>query len=73
MKRGSKILLSIILCLVVSLNAFADEKRPTVALVLAGGGAKGYVHIATIELLEKYGIPVDYVVGTSMGALIGGL
>lgn len=73
MKRGSKILLSIILCLVVTLNVFADEKRPTVALVLAGGGAKGYVHIATIELLEKYGIPVDYVVGTSMGALIGGL
>ena len=53
------------------LPIFADH--PRVALVLSGGGAKGYVHIATIEMIEKYGIPVDYVVGTSMGALVGGL
>ena len=47
--------------------------RPSVALVLSGGGARGYVHIATIKMIEKYNIPVDYVVGTSMGAIIGGL
>ena len=47
--------------------------RPSVALVLSGGGAKGVAHIAVIEALEKYGIPIDKVFGTSMGALIGGL
>ena len=47
--------------------------RPRVALVLSGGGARGYVHIATLKMIEEYGIPVDYVVGTSMGAIIGGL
>ena len=57
-----------------SLSVFATSvSSARIALVLSGGGAKGYVHIATIEMIEKYGIPVDYVVGTSMGALIGGL
>ena len=47
--------------------------RPSVALVLSGGGAKGIAHIAIIEALERYGIPIDKVFGTSMGALVGGL
>lgn len=47
--------------------------RPKVALVLSGGGAKGIAHIPIIEALERYGIPIDKVYGTSMGALIGGL
>ena len=47
--------------------------RPTVALVLSGGGAKGAAHIGVIEHIEKLGIPVDMVLGTSMGGLIGGL
>ena len=47
--------------------------RPTVALVLSGGGAKGAAHIGVIEYIEKLGIPVDMVLGTSMGGLIGGL
>lgn len=47
--------------------------RPTVALVLSGGGAKGAAHISVIRVLESYGIPVDMVLGTSMGGLIGGL
>ena len=47
--------------------------RPSVALVLSGGGAKGIAHIAIIEALESYGIPIDKVFGTSMGALVGGL
>ena len=51
----------------------AEQTRPRVALVLAGGGAKGIAHIPIIEALERYGIPVDKVFGTSMGALIGGL
>ncbi len=47
--------------------------RPKVALVLGGGGAKGFAEIAVLEAVEKYGIPVDMVLGTSMGALIGAM
>ena len=49
------------------------EKRPTVALVLSGGGAKGAAHVGVIRYLEKIGMPVDLVVGTSMGGLVGGI
>lgn len=49
------------------------KHRPTVALVLSGGGAKGAAHIGVIEHIESLGIPVDIVLGTSMGGLIGGL
>jgi len=49
-----------------------DIGRKRVALVLSGGGAKGIAHIPIIEALERYGIPIDKVYGTSMGALIGG-
>ena len=47
--------------------------RPTVALVLSGGGAKGTAHVSAIKYIEELGIPVDLVVGTSMGGLVGGL
>lgn len=49
------------------------KHRPTVAVVLAGGGAKGAAHIGVLEYLEEQGIPVDMVLGTSMGGLMGGL
>ena len=49
------------------------KNRPRVALVLEGGGALGYAHIGVIEYLEQHHIPVDLVVGTSMGGLVGGL
>lgn len=45
----------------------------TVGLVLSGGGAKGLSHIGVIKALEEEGIPIDYVAGTSMGAIIGAL
>ena len=44
-----------------------------VALVLSGGGARGFAHIPVIEAIERHNIPIDIVVGTSMGALVGGL
>ncbi|MBO4433928.1 MAG: patatin-like phospholipase family protein [Bacteroidales bacterium] len=47
-------------------------RRPTVALVLSGGGAKGAAHIGALEFIQQYDIPVDLVVGTSIGGLIGG-
>ncbi len=50
-----------------------QEQRPKVALVLAGGGAKGAAHIGVLKALEQMRIPVDYITGTSMGAYVGGL
>src|SRR5882757_11020307 len=47
--------------------------RPKVALVFEGGGALGFAHIGVIEWVEQHHIPVDYVAGTSMGGLVGGL
>ncbi|MDE5923259.1 MAG: patatin-like phospholipase family protein, partial [Muribaculum sp.] len=45
----------------------------SVGLVLSGGGAKGIAHIGVIKALEDNNIPIDYIAGTSMGAIIGGL
>ena len=49
------------------------KDRPSVALVLAGGGAKGFAHLPVMELIEEVGIPIDMIVGTSIGSIIGGL
>ena len=49
------------------------QGRKKVAVVLSGGGAKGMAHIGVLKVLEKAGIPVDIVTGTSMGSIIGGL
>lgn len=56
-------------------NRMADirQYRPTVALVLSGGGAKGAAHVGVIRYIEELGIPVDMVLGTSMGGLVGAL
>ncbi len=51
----------------------ARGQRPKVGLVLSGGGAKGVAHIGVLKALEKAGIVPDYITGTSMGALVGGL
>lgn len=47
--------------------------RKKVGVVLSGGGAKGMAHIGVLKVLEKAGIPVDVITGTSMGSIIGGL
>lgn len=49
------------------------SKRPTVAVVLSGGGAKGVAHISALKAIEDAGIPIDIICGTSMGSLIGAL
>jgi NTE family protein len=48
-------------------------KRPKVALVLSGGGARGFSQIGVLKVLEKYNIPVNLIVGNSIGSIIGGL
>ncbi|MBB6455010.1 NTE family protein [Salirhabdus euzebyi] len=47
--------------------------RPTVGLALGSGGARGFSHLGVIKVLEKNNIPIDYIAGSSMGALIGAL
>jgi NTE family protein len=47
--------------------------RPTIGLALSGGGARGAAHVGVLRVIERMGIPVDYVAGTSMGAVVGGL
>lgn len=64
-----RFLLSIYLLLMMSFPITAQQ----VGLVLSGGGAKGAAHIGVIKALEENNIPIDYVTGTSMGAIIGSL
>ena len=51
----------------------ATSHRPKVGVVLSGGGAKGFAHIGALRVIEEAGIPIDYIAGTSMGSIIGGL
>ncbi|WP_299120632.1 patatin-like phospholipase family protein [uncultured Winogradskyella sp.] len=51
----------------------AEAKEPKVGLVLSGGGAKGFAHIGVLKVIDSLGIKIDYVAGTSMGAIIGSL
>lgn len=49
-----------------------ENKRKTVGLALGGGSAKGLAHIGVIKALTEIGVPIDYIAGTSIGALVGG-
>ena len=49
------------------------EKKPRVALALGGGGVRGAAHIGVLRVFREEGIPIDYIVGNSMGAVVGGL
>lgn len=54
-------------CLLLLPLLLMAQERPKVAIVLSGGGAKGTAHIGALKVIEKAGIPIDYVVGTSSG------
>ena len=56
----------------VNVNA-AGASRPKVALVLCGGGAKGAAHVGVLKVLEEVNMPIDMIVGTSIGGLVGGI
>ncbi|NJY61289.1 patatin [Salinimicrobium sp. CDJ15-81-2] len=66
-----KILL--IFLFLTTLSAFSQEEDPKVGLVLSGGGAKGLAHIGVLKVLDEAGVRVDYIGGTSMGAIVGAL
>lgn len=69
------LLLSLFLFFQISLaqEDSVQKKRPKVGLVLSGGGAKGLAHIGVLKVIDSMGIKIDYIGGTSMGAIIGGL
>lgn len=72
MKTGNLsilLLFSLFLAYISPLSA----KEEKVGLVLSGGGARGIAHVGVIKALEEHGIPVDYIAGTSMGAIVSGL
>lgn len=71
-KLWSGLLLACVLLLPWS-AVTAQDNTPTVALVLGGGSARGFSHIGLIKALEENGIPVDMIVGTSMGSIVAGL
>ena len=72
----------LLLTLLISPPVYADpesesaaniKQRPKIGLVLSGGGARGFAHIGVLKKIEQLNIPIDVVVGTSMGSIIGGL
>ena len=68
----------IVLLVLVSHTAYSQDtikvqSPPKVGLVLSGGGAKGAAHIGVLKYIEEAGIPIDYIAGTSMGSIVGGL
>ena len=70
--------LCILSLLTVSLTSYGQDSisvcpRPKVGLVLSGGGAKGAAHIGVLKYIEEMGIPIDYIAGTSMGSIVGGM
>ena len=60
-------------CILISSKGFTQDKKPRVALVLSGGGAKGIAHIPLLQQLDSLGIVPDLIVGNSMGSVVGGL
>ena len=69
--------LFVLICIIAAFAANAQDsivsQRPKVGVVLSGGGAKGFAHIGALRVIEEAGIPIDYIAGTSMGSIIGGL
>lgn len=60
-------------CLYPALYCTGKNKRPKIGLTLSGGGAKGLAHIGILKALDSAGLKVDYITGTSMGAIVGAL
>ena len=63
----------LVMMMAIAVIAYGSARDGKVGLVLSGGGAKGIAHIGVIQALEENDIPIDYITGTSMGAIVGGL
>ena len=68
-----KHLLFLCLFMVIQWSFGQEQSHPKIGLVLSGGGAKGLAHIGVLKVIDSLGIKVDYISGTSMGAVVGGL
>lgn len=68
-----KLILFVSLLFFTQISLGQENPRPKVGLVLSGGGAKGLAHIGVLKVIDSLGIKVDYIAGTSMGAIVGGL
>lgn len=64
-----------LLLFLLSISTYARpaDRQQSVAVVLSGGGAKGVAHVGVLKVLEENNIPIDYICGTSIGAIVGGL
>ncbi|MCF6288915.1 MAG: patatin-like phospholipase family protein [Proteobacteria bacterium] len=67
------VLLTVALLLASFTSLAFEQDRPKIGLVLSGGGARGLAHIGVLRALEDKQIPIDYIAGTSMGSIVGGL
>ena len=65
--------LFLLCCLLGTVSVQAQQSRKKVGLVLGGGGAKGAAEVGVLKVLEEADIPIDYIAGTSIGAIVGGL
>lgn len=73
MNKTLLITLLVMVCMVSSYAQTDSISRPKIGVVLSGGGAKGFAHVGVLKVLEKAGIPVDIIGGTSIGSIVGGL
>ena len=64
------LIIIIIFCATFEIFSFASSK-PKIGLALGGGAARGFAHIGVLKVLEREGIKIDYMAGTSIGSLIG--
>jgi len=61
------------ICLFFLFTLIHTENSPKIGLVLSGGGSRGFAHIATLKALDSLNIPIDYIAGTSFGAIVGAM
>ena len=73
MKKTILVLVGILFLQTIVAQDTIKKTRPKIGLVLSGGGAKGFAHIGVLKVLEKAGVKIDFIGGTSMGAVVGGL
>ena len=73
--RVTVLAFTIIGLLLISIARIAQtaSTRPKIGVTLSGGGAKGFAHIGILQAIDSAGLKVDYITGTSMGSVVGGL
>src|SRR6478752_5714155 len=71
--KKSLLLVLFLFAFAISFSQGQEKPRRKIGLVLSGGGAKGFAHIGVLKVLDEAGVKIDYIGGTSMGAVVGGL